>query len=565
MQAAKTFNEGRSSLENFVFKLKSAVGLQGLVEAIGIGKGTHDLTAVALDHVRTNSNIPLHPEIPVGRACSTLASADIIKFLTGDFRLSKARSNDLFWEAVWPRLLARGWHSEQPRDHGSFVFKNSLVFLVPGVKKFSRKRHVKGTHFFDSVADVLSKVASDPKLLELDVEGVKNGSSVKQENGWDVNDKVYSNGSSNHQRHLYLHLRRPTFNSKHMKFTVVDTSLVQKERSFKVMQVRSLPIGSITSYEPSADTQESRGESSSETEDSDDEDDSKPDSFGEKKPEHNQAIQSELPKTLKPFPCAASANGYALGDKGLVKLKDDKKEVRCVKSRRVRSGHSNCSGPTIKRRKLTACSKGTDRRTCSVVKSIQRDKQQMNSKPDPIKAADTFSIDEGSFQEKTDQCHNSNSKADNDIVGQTNLSEDKLQSRTFFDLNNLPPDADVTDSLSNELKAGDLPQSSAVKQQVVIQASLHDSNDAAVDEQLSTGIRRQSTRNRPPTAKALEALANGLLGTKRSWRPSNSTSRPPRKSRKTHEEPAPATSANLGDVASCNLSMSVAEKSLQGL
>ncbi|XP_020585342.1 uncharacterized protein LOC110028000 [Phalaenopsis equestris] len=560
LEATKSFNEGRSTLENFVFKLKAAVGLQVLVEAIGIGKGTHDLTGVALDHARANTSIPLHPEIPVGRACSSLSSAEIIKFLTGHFRLSKARSNDLFWEAVWPRLLAKGWHSEQPRNHGSLGFKNSLVFLVPSVKKFSKKRLVKGTHFFDSVSDVLSKVASDPKLLELDADGTKGGCSVKEENGWAVDAKMYRNGSSNHQHHFYLHPRRPSCNLERMKFTVVDTSLAEREGSFKLMEVRSLPLGANSSVDPSVNSQESRSDSSSETEDStdisDDKDDSNSGSVTQKRPEDNRASQSDLPKILKPFPNAASTNGYASGDKCLVRLNNDKTlEVRsrCQNGQRVRPGQSNDSASTIKRRKLAACSKGTDRRTCSVIKRIRRDQRQMNSKPDPIKAPDTLLCDASPFQKKTNLYHNSESKAENDIVGQTNIPEDnKLQSRTFFDLNNLPTDADVAESSSNELKAEGFSQSSAGKQSA-------DSNDAPVDEQSSTGFRRHSTRNRPPTAKALEALASGLLGTKRSVRPFNSTGRPSRKARKAYEEPGPVIAANLVDVASSTLSMSVAE------
>lgn len=564
MQAAKTFNEGRSTLEIFVFKLKGEVGLQVLVDAIGIGKGTQDLTGVSLDHVRTNPTIPLHPEIPVGRACSSLTAADIIKFLTGDFRLSKARSNDLFWEAVWPRLLARGWHSEQPRDPGSLGFKNSLVFLVPGVKKFSRKRLVKGKHFFDSVSDVLSKVALDPKLLELDVEGVKSGCSVKEGNGWDADANVYRNGSSNNPHYFYLHPRRPSCNSERMKFTIVDTSLVRRDGSFKVIEVRSLPLGAISNYDPFADSQESTSESSSETEDStdssDDEDDSRPGSISEKNPEDNLTSKSELPKTSMPFSNATTANGCAPGDKGLVRLKVDKTvEVMCQDSRRVRSVQLNLSPPTIKRRKLTACSRGTDRRTCSVAKRIQRDKQQMNSKPGPFKASDILFPEGSPFQQKTNLYQNSKSKAENDIFGQTNLPEDNLQTQTIFDLNNLPPDADVTESSSNELKAKELLQSSAGKQLIGNEVSLQDSNDAPVDELPSTGIRRQSMRNRPPTAKALEALANGLLGTKRSWRPSNSTSRSSRKAMKAYEEPVSVIAASLGDAASSTLSMSVAD------
>ncbi|XP_028550017.1 uncharacterized protein LOC110102088 [Dendrobium catenatum] len=561
--ATKTFNEGRATLEKFVSKIKTAVGLHVLVEAIGIGKGTQDLTGVALDHVRANPAISLHPEIPVGRACSSLTSADIIKFLTGDFRLSKARSNDLFWEAVWPRLLARGWHSEQPRDHGSLRFKNSLVFLVPGVKKFSRKRLVKGTHFFDSVSDVLSKVASDPKLLELDVEEVKSGSRVKEGNGWDADAKVCQNGSSsNRLRHCYLHPRRPSCNSERMKFTVVDTSLVPREGSFKVMEVRSLPLGVNSSYDPFADSQESRSESSSETGDSTDisdaEDDSNSGAFVEKKPEDNGTTQFELPRSLIPFPNAATSNGFALDDKHFVRLKDDTTvELRCQNSWRVRSGQANCSAPTIKRRNLTACNRGTDRRVCSVIKNIQLDKREI-SKAVRTKAAGTFFPDASPFQEKTNLYHNFMSKEVNGLAGMKNLPEDKLKSRTSFDLNNLPPDAVVAESSSNEFKTEDLPQSSAGKQHVGNEVSIQNSNYVPADEHPSTGIRRQSTRNRPPTAKALEALASGLLGTKRSWRPSNSIGRPTRKARKTYK-PASVAAANPSNLPSSSLSMRVPE------
>ncbi|KAK1292332.1 hypothetical protein QJS10_CPB17g01380 [Acorus calamus] len=171
LEATKLFNEGRVSLEDYVFTLKSYVGIKILVEAVGIGKGKSDLTCMVSEPVRTAQPASLRSEIPIGNACSYLTSGDIIRFLTGDFRLSTARSKDLFWEAVWPRLLAKGWHSEQPKNHiGS---KNALVFLVPGIKKFSRTKLVKGNHCFDSVSDVLNKVASDPILLELDVEASK--------------------------------------------------------------------------------------------------------------------------------------------------------------------------------------------------------------------------------------------------------------------------------------------------------------------------------------------------------------------------------------------------------
>ncbi|KAF2617876.1 hypothetical protein F2Q68_00042618, partial [Brassica cretica] len=83
--------------------------------------------------------------------------------LKGTSRLSKARCNDIFWEAVWLRLLARGWRSEQPKYHRRY----NIVFIIPGVKQFSRGELVKGDQYFDSVSDILTKVASEPELLDV--------------------------------------------------------------------------------------------------------------------------------------------------------------------------------------------------------------------------------------------------------------------------------------------------------------------------------------------------------------------------------------------------------------
>ena len=51
-----------------------------------------------------------------GINCSMLARKDVTNALAGDFRRIKGKLNDQFWEAIWPYLLARGWHSEQPKD-----------------------------------------------------------------------------------------------------------------------------------------------------------------------------------------------------------------------------------------------------------------------------------------------------------------------------------------------------------------------------------------------------------------------------------------------------------------
>ncbi|XP_023528465.1 uncharacterized protein LOC111791384 isoform X2 [Cucurbita pepo subsp. pepo] len=234
VEVCRGFIEGKVRLEEYVFSLKATVGLNAFVEAVGIGKGKQDLTSTAMDPVKSNHAHPARPEIPIGKACSTLTPVEIVKFLTGDFRLSKARSSDLFWEAVWPRLLAKGWHSEQANNYGTVGLKHGLVFLIPGVKKFCRRKQVKGEHYYDAISDVLSKVASDPALLDLDI--VDKNCSDKEESE-----------SSGQQRYCYLKPRTPVHSTNTMKFMVVDTSLADGS-TFKVRELRSLPIEIINTY-----------------------------------------------------------------------------------------------------------------------------------------------------------------------------------------------------------------------------------------------------------------------------------------------------------------------------
>ncbi|XVF41895.1 hypothetical protein PTKIN_Ptkin01aG0317100 [Pterospermum kingtungense] len=237
LEVSKSFLEGRTSLENYVCHLKNSIGICALVEAVGIGKGKADLTGLAMEPPRTTQ---VSPEIPSGKACSSLTSGEIIRFLTGGFRLSKARCNDIFWEAVWPRLLAKGWHSEQPKNQCAVSSKHYLVFLMPGVKKFSRRKLVKGNHYFDSVSDVLSKVASEPTLIELDSEG--NGiRSSNEENGC-ISGESSDQDDPPNNKPCYLKPRVSILGSNHMKFTVVDSSLLHKGKGSRMRELRYSPI-----------------------------------------------------------------------------------------------------------------------------------------------------------------------------------------------------------------------------------------------------------------------------------------------------------------------------------
>ncbi|CAN0914234.1 hypothetical protein LINGRAHAP2_LOCUS28430 [Linum grandiflorum] len=226
-EMSEAMAEGKIPLEDYVSGLKTAVGIQVLVEAIGIGKGKEDLTNPAMESSKTNMLFP-----STSKACSSLTTNDIVNLLTSGFRLSKARCNDIFWEAVWPRLLAKGWHSEQPNNLTYLDAKTYLVFLVPGVRKYSRRDLVKGIQYFDSVNDVLSKVASEPKLMELGEADQANGSQQSSE---------LDDSSAPQSRHNYLKPRVSNGGMRSVKFTVVDSSSLHGVKLVRAKRMRYSP------------------------------------------------------------------------------------------------------------------------------------------------------------------------------------------------------------------------------------------------------------------------------------------------------------------------------------
>jgi len=246
-QVSKSYTEGRTSLEEYISSIKSTVGLGILMGAVGIGKEKDDLTTLVLEPVKNNKVF----SVPTCKAWSSLEPSDILNFLTG-FRLSKARSNDLFWEAVWPRLLARGWHSEHPKNRGYVSSKDYyLVFLIPGVKTFSRRKLVKGDHYFDSASDVLNKVVAEPNLLDLEEAKVGSCDDEEPARGSDKDD------DSDYHRQSYLKPRASTYNTDQIKFTVIDTSLVHGGKPSDLREFKPVPVNPVGEVEVNvADTHE---------------------------------------------------------------------------------------------------------------------------------------------------------------------------------------------------------------------------------------------------------------------------------------------------------------------
>ncbi|CAL9768618.1 unnamed protein product [Musa acuminata subsp. burmannicoides] len=562
MEATNILNEGRVSLEEFVCTLKTTVGLQALVEAIGIGKG-HDLTSIISDSVRSNQSLSIRSEIPVGKACSSLTSGDIIKILTGDFRLSKAKSNDLFWEAVWPRLLARGWHSEQPKDVTS---KHALVFLIPGIKKFSRKKLVKGHHYFDSVSDVLNKVASDPSLVELEVEGAD---GTKDENGCAMDTESIQNGLLDRQCHRYLRPKVSIYNSELMKFTIVDTSLVQGDEPFKVRELRSLPIEALSNCSPLTHTGQTGSDSSGDSDDSssDDQGDYDSDAFDNKKPKVSS--KGIVDKVVHAAPSGNAltlsstivpTNGYISSDQclgqlnGKLHIKDTKSQF----SRRAKSERQSYLAPMPKRRRLTACKEQSGHRAYSLLNSHKLMEEGAQPKLGAQKASDDIvgdmhpKISTNAGPGQLEKCDFKEECCGNAATLEATFCDGKPGSRNLIDLN-VPLDFENGEHLNSELAGSqhDLNEVEAVnltetKQQLDGFGAVENLTEEPGDQQPLVNSRRQSTRNRPPTTKALEALACGFLGTKRRGRdtrallPGSVTKRPSRHVHKTVEAPDPA-------------------------
>lgn len=611
LQGYKSFAEGRISMEEYVSSLKSSVSIPVLVEAIGIGKGKEDLTGFAMEPGKSNHDVLVCPLLPTGQACSSLTSDDIVNFLTGGFRLSKARCNDIFWEAVWPRLLAKGWHSEQPKNQGCLTSKHYLVFLMPGIQKFSRRRLVKGEHYFDSVSDVLNKVASEPKLLELEAEESSFGGRNEQD-AWSAELASDQDDPSDSQRHCYLKPRVSTCTLSQMKFTIVDTSLLYEGKSSRIRELRQLPVEfEKTSKETNYSTENERDDS----EDDLDEFETVEKLFRNEKTKHQKGSSNsggpncmkftvvdtslvhggklskvrelryspsmvkspEFTSLLRKTVTFEDSSGKdekdatQISSKGKKKMQksnfqmdvcDSKNKVATKNhsdatnkmetqvdqktstsgekhlkrtvlhqfKRRSKCGRSDYGVPLIKRRRLTACAK-TNPADLSQNSSPGLEPKQ----PELQKTASSHEtgkniISQGKVSPVTYQAESCpdgdvNSKILKQDSFDMHTSEGRNEKHQAEASNNTNrPQGGLQDSRNNEMLIEEAKVSERVnvngdnspsKEKELASETLRTSTDVNTSEQNPAMNRRQSKRNRPLTARALEALANGFLNVQR--------------------------------------------------
>ncbi|XP_073132765.1 uncharacterized protein [Henckelia pumila] len=530
LEVCKRFGDEKISLAEYVASLKARIGMGALVEAVGIGTGKQDLTRMAMEPARSNQAVQMRPEIPTGKACSSLTTDEIIKFLSGDYRLSKARSNDLFWEAIWPRLLARGWHSEQPKDQVYTVgSKHCLVFLVPGVQKFSRRKLVKGDHYFDSVTDVLSKVAKEPELIELHTE--EDGTNKNQEEYKCTSEREVEeddSDQSSRQRHFYLQPRTPIRNSGAIKFTVVDTSLPDG----KVREIRSLPteISNILTYgkRTTVMDEDSSDESAyeSETISSVLHNASVMDKVGVRQNKSGAEMppgkKDHVDDTMHQDSHDVSSDISLISlkrKKNLRENKESRKVIAPVLGRKLKKGNKPYTAPTTKQcRKLISGSREETRDHMRRTLASTRLDNEISSCCSGIHdSTENFSSETGPCQNKLASTASPNDSATENVecnphttsIRSTEFALVNPHSQTLIDLN-LP-------QVFPDLENGVFTTESSKEQD----SCIHKTDDQplpkvspiqATSEQQSTmNSLRHGTRNRPPTTKALEARANGYL------------------------------------------------------
>ncbi|MCL7041702.1 hypothetical protein MKW94_020698 [Papaver nudicaule] len=521
-EVSKSFEAGSISLEEYVSSLKATIGLSMLIEVFGIGKGKQDLTGLVTDSALNNQKIISHPKIPVGKGWSNLTLDEIVGFLTGDYRLSKARSNDLFWEAVWPRLLARGWQSKQPKNHTGSSSKNPLVFIVPGVKKFSVKKLVKGGLYFDSVADVLNKVASDPSLIELEDEAGKSNIG-NQENKWGKKKmKLYNGVGIDHKRRSYLQPQLPERNSDLMKFTVVDTSIESGEDPFLV---RSLPDETTDISPP--ESLLSRNENGSEdladekgvvnmslncTRGADTSRSLEGITEGEVPSESLQLTVSVSEKEMQ-FTGSIHADVTLHNDMDQSISNPGMRSTKPIKfhfCRRKKLSQLNLMSPVIKRQRLTACSEA--KAICS--KDIYSNTHGLKEEDPHLQLSSSEDMVSEVTQSQDKVCPSSlgTGSPDEDCIGNSVPQNEKYPPLMSIDLN-LPhvlPDFETDEPFTKEV---DITQCDSSSKDPCSTAS--SVVDGAEQQPPDLVTRRQGSRTRPLTTKALESLACGFLTTKR--------------------------------------------------
>lgn len=475
-----------------------------LTEAIGIGKVGKDLSNCALEPTKLNHGVRIRNDLPIG---------DIVKFLTGQYRMSKTRSSDLFWEAVWPRLLARGWHSEQPKDGPS----NSLVFLIPEANKFSRRNMSKGNHYFDSLTDVLNKVALDPTLLELksDDDREKIEAEIKNDPPISLDEFDDDSSPNKKKKKRYLQPRTKTRKSQDVTmFTIVDSSEANGVEGCTLKELRSLPVGTGNSTATS------------------------PSYLSESEDNLSEESENKAEITAKSMASRVCGGGSISSGKSSSANMDNATSRSTIPPNDRRQKNRKGGRPR-KPKLLPVCSaRRSSLADCTLRESACFGETQYRKKmrPNPSEADQDVVLTrkESIDQDQTLKLSSTGSFAEYSSFGRNEdreISPERPETREDFDLNvsqvSLEREADVTDTGITDVVQNSESSQSCVQMDVEMQCK---PQELQVTAELLPG-RRQSTRTRPLTTRALEAIAFGYLGNSKKKRKGTTEESGSRKSR----------------------------------
>uniref|UniRef100_A0A7N0T2H5 SANT domain-containing protein n=1 Tax=Kalanchoe fedtschenkoi TaxID=63787 RepID=A0A7N0T2H5_KALFE len=498
LEVSKSYAVGNSSVEEYVFILKNLVGMECLVKAVAIGKGKKDLTGPSVDFSKSNQTLHTCLDVPAGKAWSSLSTAAIIEFLTGNVRLSKAKSIDLFWEAVWPRLLDRGWHSEQPKGY-AYVSgsKQSLVFLVPGVTKFSRRKLVKGEDYFDSVSDILNKIAMEPMLLGLEAHPDQRSHS-KVTVAAKLDDDVEHSDLVDGQN-AYLKLRDSNPDIDFVGLTVIDTTFATAVTG-KMREVTYWPVKSLNMPLCRSQFQEIENDILEEPRE---ESDSGNASCFEQNASKLNAVSTENTISRSHANDRVSASLPKQINKDVSTSAVAENQLQKKKSRLKKSINRNCfvdTPLTVKKQKvLTVCShqepgQNTITPLLYGLSSKREDKDRScHHLSDPGDRISQMGSKEKLASQTCLTNHSSKNCSETNIVSPNNAPpHEKPRPRMVLDLN-LPYCSDIDLDAAPDIE---------IKE-----------NNGTVDieQEHTMNFRRHSTRNRPLTAKVLDAIADGFF------------------------------------------------------
>lgn len=197
--------EGITSLEEYIFSLKFTVGLGILEEVVGIGKEKEDLTRFGVKPRKKNNQWAF--SAPTCKDLSSLGPSDIIQSLTGS-RLSKTKSNGLFWEAFWPRLITskRLTSNEDDLSHHP-----RQCYLKPKMLICSEKKITKT----DGRMTNKKEARDNP-----DNDGNKMVESRKYQHAFDVDSL---------EQHADMNLRRRITRNKPLKVRALQSECITKK------------------------------------------------------------------------------------------------------------------------------------------------------------------------------------------------------------------------------------------------------------------------------------------------------------------------------------------------